>query len=309
VIRARATRLAAVASAVVVATTMFAGVASASPPNWSMTVTKLPNAVSPGAPAGYQIDITNNGPSNIPTLFLVDQLSVPNAGETPVYLESSRAGACGPTNPPIGPLNCEWAPLNAGESVQVIVAYDTLTTGTSFTVSFQLNTNGFTFSDSKNRSHGDLLTVAATTALSNNKNFGGFFSTITDTGVGNSDQLSGNNKQSTRIDDLPAGLAGTVQDGSITSDACIPGLGIDCTKLVGETSVVTVGNGGDVNFTITIHFKNVTPTAFVHTFGNPLQQESVNACGATPVRPCFTWDATTSTATILAAHNGSWTGR
>ena len=74
VFRARATRLAAVASAAVVATMMFAGVASAAPPNWTMTVTKLPDTVSPGAPAGYQVVITNNGPSNISQLYLVSKV-------------------------------------------------------------------------------------------------------------------------------------------------------------------------------------------------------------------------------------------
>ena len=58
---------------------MFAGVASASPPNWTMTVTKLPGTVSPGATAGYQVVITNNGPSNISQLYLVRTTSLRTA--------------------------------------------------------------------------------------------------------------------------------------------------------------------------------------------------------------------------------------
>jgi hypothetical protein len=280
---------------------MFAGVATASPPNWVMTVDKLPATVSPGAPAGYQVTITNNGPSNISALFLVD-----NIGGTPVYLTTTQ-GACNSS----GPLFCSFGALNDGQSVTVIVAFDTPTSGSSFAVTFQANTNGSTFSDVKGRSHGDLLTQAVSTALNNGKNFAGFFSTLTTNGIGNSDQLSGNNKQSTRLAGLPPGLAGTVQDGSVTSDACTTdlGAGIDCSLLDGETSVVTVGSGGDVpgGFFVIIHNKNgSTPTAFVHTYGAGLQ-EKINACGPTPVAPCFTWDASTTTATIYTLHNGSYT--
>jgi Domain of unknown function DUF11 len=301
VIRARIRRLAAVVSVTVVASVMFAGVATAAPPNWVMTVTKLPPAVSPGAPAGYQIDITNNGPSNISALYLVD-----NIGATPVYLSTTQ-GTCNAT----GSLFCSFGALNDDQSVTVVVAFDTPTSGTSFAVTFQANTSGSTFSDVKNRSHGDLLTQAVSTALSNNKNYAGFFSTITDTGIGNSDQLSGNNKQSTRLAGLPPGLAGTVQDGSVTPDACTTDLdaGIDCSLIDGETSVVTVGTGGNVDdgFFIIIHYKNgSTPTAFVHTYGAGLQ-EKINECGPTPAAPCFTWDAATTTATIYTLHNGSYT--
>ena len=60
-------------------------------------------------------------------------------------------------------------------------------------------------------------------------------------------------------------------------------------------------------FFVIIHYKNgATPTAFVHTFGSG-SQEKINACGATIVAPCFTWNASTTTATIYTLHNGSYT--
>jgi len=84
---------------------------------------------------------------------------------------------------------------------------------------------------------------------------------------------------------------------------------VDCTTLDGETSVVNVNHGADVpgGFFVIIHNKNgATPTAFVHTYGSGLQ-EKINVCAATPVAPCFTWDAATTTATIYTIHNGSYT--
>jgi len=107
VFRARATRLAAVVSAVVVATTMFAGVASAAPPNWTMTVTKLPDTASPGATAGYQVVITNNGPSNISQLYLVDKVG--DSITVPTSYVTTTQGTCTPgatTTGPAGFLIC-----------------------------------------------------------------------------------------------------------------------------------------------------------------------------------------------------------
>jgi hypothetical protein len=282
---------------------MFAGVASAAPPNWTMTVTTLPDAVSPGAPAGYQVVITNSGPSNISQLYLVNDVAA-----TPAYLTTTQ-GTC-----PAGPLSCSFGALNAGSSVTVVVGYTTPGSGSSFNVTFEGNTTGSTFTDVKGRSHGDLLLsnpVITSTALNGNKNFAGFFSTGGTNGIGNSDQLNGNNKQSTRLDSLAAGFDGSVSDGSVTSDACIGNLtpGVDCTRLDGETSVVNVNHGADVpgGFFVIIHYKNgLDPVAFVHTYGSG-SQEKINACGATITAPCFTWNAGTTTATIYTLHNGSYT--
>jgi hypothetical protein len=277
---------------------MFAGVASAAPPNWGMTVTKLPPAVSPGAPAGYQIDIVNNGPSNISALYLTADI-----GLTPVYLYTSQ-GSCNTT----GSLFCSFGAVNDDGTVRVTVAFDTPTSGSTFPVTFQLNTTGVTFTDVKNRSHGDLKTVAVSTALNNSKNYAGFFSTQGDSGIGNNDVLTGNNKQSTRLEGLAPGFLGTVEDGPTTTGSCTTDLahGIDCSQIEGEWSVVNVGDGGTAqgNFFLVIHYKMPgTPSAFLHSFAGG--QERIDLCSAQPVAPCFTWDSSTSTAFILLPQNGN----
>jgi uncharacterized protein DUF11 len=284
-----------------------AGVAVASPPNWDMQVTLLPSSVTPGAPAGYHVTIHNGGASNISALYLVDDNPA-----TPVYLVSDRPGTCGETGstPPSGPLFCSFGALNAFDSVSITVAYTTPTTGTSTNITFQANTTGSTFSDGlKNRSHGDQLTLKVTTALSSNKNFAGTFSTVTGTSVGDSDTLSGNNKQSTKVNGIPAGVGATVEDGTGTTGSCTTTDTIDCSKLFGEWSVVNVGTGGPFSpaITIQITYKNGTPTAFVHSTGTT--QELVKSCAETGgALPCFTWDVATSTATITTLFNGSWKG-
>jgi hypothetical protein len=279
-----------------------AGVAVASPPRWSMPVVTLPSVVSPGSPAGYRVTVANAGPSNISALFLVsDKLDT-----TPVYLTSSRPGTCGETGTLTSPLFCSFGALNAGDSVSITVAYATLSSANSFAIQFQANTSGSTFSDVKNRSHGDLLTTAVSTALNANKDFAGTFSTLTGTAIGDSDVLTGSNKQATKLANLPAGVEATVEDGPGATGSCTSTDTIDCNKLFGEWSVVSVGEGQafETPFWIQITYKSGTPTGFVHSFGD--QQELISKCGATIVAPCFTWSG--NTATIYTLHNGGVKG-
>ena len=309
-IRARVRRLAAVLSAVVVATSMFAGVASAAPPNWTMTVTKLPPTVSPGAAAGYQVTITNNGPSNISALYLVDKANGSVNAPT-VYVSTPTQGSCAPVGQP---LNCSFGALTPVNSVTVVVAYTTPTSGSSFAVEFQGNTSGETFKDIKGRSHGDTLQsnpVVTTTALNSGKNFAGFFSTAGVDGVANNGQLNGQNKQQTSLDGLPPGVPGSVEDGPTTTGQCFndPEEGIDCSQFSGEWAIVNVAGGNNVTggFFVIMKYQNSSdPTAFFHSFGPADDQQIlILACGATPVAPCFTWDGASDTATILTNHNGS----
>jgi Domain of unknown function DUF11 len=311
VIRARVRRLAAVLSAVVVATSMFAGVASAAPPNWTMTVTKLPPTVSPGAAAGYQVTITNNGPSNISALYLVDEVNG-NVNAPTVYVTTTQ-GTCAPVGQP---LDCSFGALTPVNSVTVIVAYTTPTSGSSFSVEFQGNTSGETFKDGlKGRSHGDTLLpdpVVTTTALNSGKNFAGFFSTATGNGIFNT-AIGGNNKQQAGLQNVPPGVIGTVLDGPDATGTCVsvPAEGINCSLNNGEWTEVTVGDGTIGGFILIIKYKNTTtPTAFFHSFGAG-QQENILACAdpQAPVAPCFTWDAATNTATIYPLHNGSFIKR
>jgi hypothetical protein len=234
-------RLAGAAAALMLATVTIlstTGVALASPPNWVMTVEKLPEVVSNSSPAGYRVTIVNNGPSNISSLFLVD-----NNDATPVYLTSSRPGTCNETPPLSGPLRCSFGALNNGQSVTVVVAYATPSSGGSFAITFQGNTTGDSFKDFKNRSHGDLLLAdpaITVTGLTTSKNFAGRFGL--DGSIVSNDQNVGNkNVQATSVQPPGAGLGTSVQDGTGAPQ-------YDCTacgalSLIGEWSTISVNNG------------------------------------------------------------------
>jgi hypothetical protein len=284
-----------------------AGGVQAAPPKWVMDVVALPGSVAPGATAGYSVTITNNGPSNISSLYLVTKTT-----DATTYVDDS-AGRNGCSDAGV-PLSCTFGALNPLQSVTVIVAYTSTGSG-SFDPVFEGNTTGQAFSDPK-RSHGDVLidTDFAGTTLSADKNFGGAFNITFGGIVSNNASLTGQNKQSTKVANLPAATGATVLDGPGASGTCTTTTVIDCSKLIGEWSEVNVGGGGPFSggIVIQITYKSGTPTAFVHV-SSATGQELVSQCSGNVAPtsnsqlPCFTWDGH-NTATIYTLYNGSWRG-
>jgi hypothetical protein len=307
--RATTRRLAGPAgSFMLVATAMIAsaGAVQASPPNWVMDVVALPSAVAPGAIAGYSVTITNNGPSNISSLYLVTKTT-----DAAVYVDDSQGrNAC--TDAGVA-LKCAFGALNPLEHVTVVAAYTTSGSG-SFDPVFEGNTTGQAFTDPK-RSHGDALVDLdfAGTMLNADKNFGGAFN-VTLGFVANNASLTGQNKQSTKVSNLPAATGATVLDGPGATGSCTndPTKGLDCSKLIGEWSEVNVGTGGPyaAPIVVEISFKSGNPSAFVHVLDSGTQ-EIISRCPNNvydgSVTPCFTWDGH-NTATIYLLFNGTMRG-
>jgi Domain of unknown function DUF11 len=217
------------------------GPASANPPRWAMNVTNLPPTVAVGSDMGYQVTISNNGPSNISQLFLVSKTH-----ESPVYVATSQ-GTCADAGS--GPLSCTFGALNAKRSVTVIVAYDTPFSDTGANGGpgdpgdpvFQANTTGLTFSDG-GTSHGDTLTDSNETGtlFTDDPDFAGGFS-LHGSEITTQGDLSDSNKQTTDVvpplSDSP--LVVTAEDGPAVAFTCKK----ICSKAFGEWSSVNVGNG------------------------------------------------------------------
>jgi hypothetical protein len=207
-----------------------AGVAQASPPKWVMDVTKLPPTVAAGGNAGYFVKITNNGPSNINTLFLTTEETT-----VPAYVSLPSQGSCDLS----GRLNCAFGTLTATHSVTVTVAY---TVGTSnFGITFRGSTSGLTTSDG-GTSRGDYLysnPKVTTTTVSNSQNFGGGF-VIGSTTVQDIQTVGRNNPQATLVNSPEALVPVTVEDGITTGIACNDS---HCANSFGEWSRLNV-NGG-----------------------------------------------------------------
>lgn len=288
-----------------------AGSASASTPRWSMKVLDRPSVVQNGSDAGYQVTISNAGPSNISTLFLVTKIQ-----DAPTYVTTTQ-GTC--SAPGAGPLQCAFGALNAGGSVTVVVAYTTPSSGNSFDPVFQANSNGATFSDGRGTSHGDTLQDPSETptTLTKDINFGGGFD-VDRSPVGNNSNLSKSNIQATSVVPPVAAIVSTVQDG-------LPGNAFTCTlcagkTLFGEWSRVTVGDGqqfGDLfPITVLVYGKAVPNQTtldqinLVHVLDDGTTTILSERCGATPTPDCVTVTQVGSNVQITAwvSQNGGVRG-
>ena len=288
---------AALAASCVAAT---AGSASASPPRWSMSVKNLPPKVASGNAMGYQVTISNAGPSNISQLYLVTQTS-----SSPAYVSTPSQGSCQAAGS--GPLGCTFGALGAKKSVTVTVAYAGPVSGTYDPGDpvFQGNSNGLTFSDGGS-SHGDTLTdpnERPTTIAVGNGNFAGGFSL--DGAQINTDQtLSDSNKQATIVKP-PAAAADavvTAEDGPLVSFTCKS----VCSKAYGEWSAINVNNGQVFGsfFSVTVLIRatdlpnNLGQLQLAHVLDNGSVQVLKQGCGATP-QNCIQVGYTDSTQKVV----------
>jgi hypothetical protein len=234
---------------------------SAAQPGWEFqNVALLPDAVSPGSSAGYTFRIHNGGSSNISHLFLADSVNA-----APTYFVNSRGTVCqqSPT------LLCSFGALNSGASIDVTVAYATPSSGSAFDVTFQLNSNGSTFSDKGGNSHGDTLSSnKLSTALSANKNFAGRFA-IDTTDVATDTALSKQNPQASSVTPPVSKIPVTVEDGLATfggsgADPCGTAALAHC---IGDWARLNVndGNASPVKVTILLYGASLPKGATVST--------------------------------------------
>ena len=264
------------------------GSASAATPRWSMSVVDLPSLVANGSGAGYQVTITNAGPSNISSLFLVTKIQ-----DSPSFLTTTQ-GTC--SAPGSGPLTCTFGALGAGQSVTVVAGYAAPASGKAFDPVFQANSNGATFSDSKGRSHGDTLQDPNETAtqLTTSADFAGGFA-INRNDVNTSGAVGKNNVQSTSVTPPTVGVITTAQDGLTANAFTCTG----CTKtLFGDWSRVTVGDGQSFGslfpVTLLVYGKALPKGAtqdsidLVHVLDNGSTEILSTRCGVTPTLNCVT---------------------
>jgi hypothetical protein len=217
---------------------VFSGVGqAANPAGWSMTVIQQPEGIGGNTNdlAGFEITISNTGPSNIAQLFFIDTAT---GGPTvPSFLLIKEGHATCVTTPD---LKCDLSPLNAGEHVTIVVAYNP--TGSSFTYTPEANTTGVP--SGKNNSHGDSLFAdpkTYVTTVSSNRNVGGSF--LPDGGsVANDTKFTGPNTQSVEIFGIGPGVGASVEDGLPNNAfSCSPAC--DGQSFVGQWSKIRVDGG------------------------------------------------------------------
>jgi hypothetical protein len=265
------------------------GTASASPPNWSMTVVDLPSLAANGSGVGYRVTIHNGGPSNISSLYLVTKTQ-----NSPAFVDSPSQGTC--SSPGAGALSCNFGALTNGSSVSVVVGYAAPASGTSFDPVFQGNTTGATFSDA-GHSHGDTLQDPneTPTQLTTSRDFAGGFA-LNQNKVSTDANLGKNNVQSTSVTPPEVGLVATVQDGAgVGTFTCSV-----CTKtLFGEWSKVTVGHGESFGIPFPVTLLVLGKTLPKGVTADSIELVHVLDNGTTQILPnCGTGELTTSCVTV-----------
>jgi hypothetical protein len=260
--------------------------ASAGQPHWSMSVANLPSLVSAGSEAGFQVTISNAGPSNISQLFLGVDTAV-----APDYVTTSQ-GTC---SEPGTPLSCSFGQLRKGQDITVVAAFPTSADATAFAAGFFANTSGASHRDKGHSSHGDTLRDPneAATELTDSPDFAGGFS-IDGQPVSTDDNLYGTNVQSTTVTPPHGGIVTTAQDG-LGADAfsCTGCLG----TLFGDWSAVNVDNGDVVDGLIKVtllvradqipYYDTVDDISVVHVLDNGTTQILDQWCGAEPTANCI----------------------
>jgi hypothetical protein len=314
VIRARVSRLAAtVTIGSLLAIQAMAGSVGAAIPSADATSEAIPQFYTDGHAAGFRGFFHLTDTSTLSKLYL--RIDVDPALATNVYRAVTRNGAAVPTNAcdvVDQDVICTFKTVRTSDFFVAVAGYLPAAGQTSVTATYLWSSSGVPQND--DQSHGDSWDGIAHTATLNNtdQNYGGGLITDTDLSIGNS-PIGPGNLQATRVVGVPAGTAVTVLDGSTATGTCTTTPDVDCTKLGGEWSEVTVGDGQNFPvFSIQIVFASGTPKGFVHTFigsDGTLQQEFIGTCAKkNPTYPCFTWSAKTNTATIFTLHNGSYKG-
>jgi hypothetical protein len=228
VIHKRLGRISAVITlgALIGASALAAGPVAAKTPGWTIeNVQNLPATVGQNAVAGYSFTIRNAGSSNISALYLTDSVNA-----APEFLSTTRGTTmCTLTN-----LRCAFGALNAGATIDVVLAYRV---GTSnFSDTLQLDSTGDPAGG--NKSHGDSYFKAVSTSVSSSPNFAGSFtvdmSTLATTGT-----LGNSNKQNSSVEPPETLIPVTIQDGITSGIPCTIGA---CSHQLGEWTSLNVAN-------------------------------------------------------------------
>lgn len=237
-IRKRLGRIAtALTTAALLGALSIAAPVSAATPGWERSnAASILDTVGPGKDAGYVVTIYNDGPGNISTVYL-------QSTSTPSYAGHEGCNSS-------GALYCELGALAVGESIELIVAFQVPTTTGLFSVSFAVNATGVTLSDKGKQSRGDNFTFVGETMVSTE---GGDFDAgfVVGPDVFRTNQSVGrNNPQATTLEGAPQLTPVTIEDG-ISTAPCDSDV-VNCSKLVGEWSKITVGDGSEGPLKVTI---------------------------------------------------------
>ena len=229
------------------------GTATAAQPGWGgSNAVAILGSVGPGKDAGFTVTLKNEGPGNISTLSL-------KADKAASYVSDTTHCVKTPV------LSCFFGAQNVGVNIVFQVAFTTGGTGT-FTVNFSESANGFA-GDKGGNSRGDINPFTGTAIVTTGGgNFDGGVNVDGDT-FANVQTVGRNNPQATKLESAPNLAPVTIEDGGPTFTCSTTGN--ECSRLIGEWSKLTVGDGtvGPIKVTILIYGNAVTGNPDPATLG------------------------------------------
>lgn len=323
--RARISRVTSIAGTAALILGLLPGVASAALPSADPTQRSLLAEYSAGNDAGFEGTLKSTDTSTLPRLYLaVDTVGVAALSYVRATINGAVvANACDKPGDPL-PVDCLFRRVRPGDLVRVVIGVTPEVTASGVAVHYTWSTTG-AGSGSGDNSHGDTWEVVdtaggdvySTSTLNGSGDYAGGFN---ESAIETTLAVSRSNPQAARLSNLPAAVPSSVRDtladGSSALLTCVDSAEIDCDQLVGDWVEVNVGEGqtfGSV-FVIDIVYYQGNPKFFVHSYldeGNQVQQEYVGPCprrNPASSAPCFTWKASTGTATIYTYFNGGWRG-
>ena len=232
-----------------------AGPAAARPPGWGFDpIVTVPGSVTPGRTAAYDVKIRNTGKSNISSVLMQTDLGATNPLAVPVYISDATwtgqpapliTRPCG-SAPYTAALSCSFGNLVAGATVSLRIAFDTPSTGSSWSFNFVLTGNGDTPSDTGGTSHGDTKKGLASTTLSSDPDYAGGF--VVDAGeeFATVESLTKQNPQSAKVVGSQNLAIATIQESN-----SFGGAGTLCSTAhcIGQWATLTAPNPDDASIT------------------------------------------------------------
>ena len=277
------------AAVVVLAGTMATGAMAARP---DATATSLTYGDFGGnGHAGFSTTLAYEAKSTASKVYL----NAPITGGTGVPLLSvtrngSAVDACEVVADPLA-IRCEFRKVRNGDVLQAVFSVSPAADASAVTADAEWSTTGYV--SGRNNSHGDAWEDGAKTAFRNaSPNFAG--------GFGNQNLSTGGvlgygNRQIASLVGLPAAGYASIDDDAGTTDTHYPLIAIK------------VNDGHPAAFVVQIVYKagSPAPASFVHTSDGYPTAEYLPCVYGQPKEGCFTYKASTNTATIYLLHNGS----
>lgn len=244
------------------------GLVGAAVPSTSSAATAVPAVVLNGARGAFVATLTNTDSSTISQLYLTG--TVTGTGVTFVAAYPSQ-GTCSATV-----ISCSFGQLKPTKTASVTIVYQTTAATGDVEGKFTFSTTGLG-SGGDDASHGDSWPVSASATTSVDPDFGGRYIDDNNLVVQNNQSVNDTtNPHATKVVAPKSFIGVTVEDGLVVSQACPPAPAI-CTNLFGETSIVSVANGGtfEGGFRIVITFDkselvgvNANTLKIWHTYSN-----------------------------------------